>query len=112
MINIDGSYHENKGEGSMGAVIRNSAGTFVAAAHSFIPHALDAATSEAAALRDGLLLAQLIGCTRVEIQSDSVEVVQTMIEGGFSARAGPEGVRTVRPHRASKNRGPPKISML
>ena len=27
-------------------------------------------------------------------------------------RAGPEGVRTVRPHRASKNRGPPKISML
>ena len=89
MINIDGSYHENKGEGSTGAVIRDSAGTFVAAAHSFIPHALDAATSEAAALRDGLLLvlAQLIGCTRVEIQSDSVEVVQTMIESGFSATA-------------------------
>ena len=48
---------------------------------------MDAASSEAAALRDGLLLAQQIGCTRIEIQSDCMEVVQTMHDGGFSVTA-------------------------
>ncbi len=43
--------------------------------------------AEAAALRDGLLLAQQIGCSRVEFQSDCMEVVTTMQEGGFSATA-------------------------
>jgi len=54
---------------------------------SVIPHVLDVASSEAAALRDGLLLAQQIGCNRIEIQSDCMEVVQTMQGGGFSATA-------------------------
>jgi ribonuclease HI len=48
---------------------------------------LDAPSAEAAALRDGLLLAQQIGCNCVEIQSDCMEVVQTMHDGGFSATA-------------------------
>jgi len=41
--------------------------------------------TEACALRDGLLLAQQIGCCRVEIQSDCMEVVNTMQDAGFSA---------------------------
>jgi ribonuclease HI len=87
MINIDGAFDEIKGSGSPGAVIRDSGGAFIAASHSYIPHVLDAASSEAAALRDGLLLAQQIGCNRVVIQSDCMEVVQTMHNGGFSATA-------------------------
>jgi len=43
--------------------------------------------TEARALRDGLLLAQQIGCCRVEIQSDCMEVVNTMQDAGFSATA-------------------------
>ena len=61
--------------GISGAVIRDLGGVFIVASHSFIPHVLDVASSEAAALRDGLLLAQQIGCNRIEIQSDCMEVV-------------------------------------
>jgi hypothetical protein len=57
------------------------------ASHSYIPHTIDAATTEAYAPRDGLLLVQQIGCTRVEFQSDCMEVVNTMQDGGFSATA-------------------------
>jgi len=58
MINVDASYDAAKGVGSTGAVIRDAAGGFVAAAHSYIPHVVDAAMAEAFALRDDLLLAQ------------------------------------------------------
>ena len=67
MINVDTSYDATKGAGSTGAVIRDATGSFIAAAHSYIPHVVDAAMAEAFALRDGLLLAQQIGCNRVEI---------------------------------------------
>jgi hypothetical protein len=43
---------------------------------------LDAGMAEAASLRDGLLLAQQIGCSYVEFQSDCLEVVTTVQEGG------------------------------
>ena len=85
--NVDAGYDETKGSGCTGAVIRDSTGGFIAASHSYIPHVLDAAMAEATALRDGLLLAQLIGCSRVEFQSDCMEVVTTMQEGFFLATA-------------------------
>jgi ribonuclease HI len=87
MINVDGAFDETKGPRGSAAVIRDTGGAFIAAARSFIPHVLDALSAEAAALRDGLLLAQQIGCNCVEIQSDCMEVVQTMHDGGFSATA-------------------------
>jgi len=43
--------------------------------------------AEVIALREGLLLAQNIGCTQLIIQSDCVEVVETMMQDGFSATA-------------------------
>jgi len=85
MINVDASYNEAKGAGSTGAVIRDAAGGFIVAAHNYIPHVVDAPMAEAFALRDGLLLAQQISCTRMEIQAHCLEVVTTMNEGGFSA---------------------------
>ncbi|XP_066392735.1 uncharacterized protein [Miscanthus floridulus] len=87
MINVDASYNEAKGAGSTGTVIRDAAGGFIVAAHNYIPHVVDTPMAEAFALRDGLLLAQQIGCTRVEIQADCLEVATTMKEGGFSATA-------------------------
>ena len=61
MINVDAAYDGIKGSASSRVVIRDSTGGFIAASHSYIPHTLDAATAEAYALRDGLLLAQQIG---------------------------------------------------
>jgi len=62
-----------------------------------------------------------VSCRRVRpmttwMGSWAIKLVRWLIIGRMTGlsicRAGPEGVRTVRPHRASKNRGPPKISML
>ena len=50
-----------------------------------MPHVLDALMAEAYALREGLLLAQQIGTTNFIVQSDCMQVVSTMQEGGFSA---------------------------
>ena len=87
MINVDGSFDETRGIGSTGAVIRDTSGSFIAASYSYISHVLDATMAEASALRDGLLLAQQIDCTRVQIQADCSEVVDIMRDGGFSATA-------------------------
>ena len=65
MINVDAVFNEISESGSTCAVIRDSTGGFIAASHSYIPHIVDAAMAEAAALRDGILLAQQIGCSRV-----------------------------------------------
>lgn len=75
VINVDASYNAAMGSGSTGAVIRDATGGFIAAAHSYIPQVVDAAMPEAFALRDGLLLAQQIGCSRVEILANCLEVV-------------------------------------
>ena len=43
--------------------------------------------AEVIALREGLLLAQQIGCSRLMIQSDCLEVVETMKQDGITATA-------------------------
>ena len=55
MINVDAAYDGIKGSASSGAVIRDYAGGFIAASHSYIPHIIDVATTEAYALWDVLL---------------------------------------------------------
>lgn len=70
-----------------GALVPSSSSGFIAASHCFIPYTVDAASVEAYVLRDGLLSAQQIVMVRVEIQSDCMEVVNTMQDGDFSATA-------------------------
>jgi hypothetical protein len=40
--------------------------------------------AEARALRDGLLIAGQIGCTKLEVNSDCSEVIEVMQDGGNS----------------------------
>ena len=87
MLNVDASYNQDRGIGSTGAVIRDFSGSFIAAAARFIEHVQDAPMAEAMALKEGLLLAQQIGCNRLMIQSDCLEVVETMKQDGISATA-------------------------
>jgi hypothetical protein len=68
--------------------LRDTNGVFIAAAHSFIEHVVDAPNVEVHALRKGLLLAQHVGCSRIMVQSDCLEVVETMKQGSFSATVG------------------------
>jgi len=87
MVNVDAGYDENGGCGSVGSIIRDCSGGMLIAAHSFVPHLVDAPMAEAYALKEGLMLAQHIGCNRLIVQSDCMEVVQIMKEGGFSANS-------------------------
>ena len=85
MVNVDASYDENRGSGSTGVIIRDCSGDMIVAASRYIPHLVDAPMAEAFALKDGLMLAQHIGGNRIIIQSDYMEVIEIMSNGGFTA---------------------------
>ena len=44
----------------------------------------DAATAEARGLRDGLLLANEVGCNKIYVEADCLEVIEIMLSGGNS----------------------------
>jgi len=47
MVNVDVAFDEDGGRGSVGSVIRDSNGSFIAAAHSYVTHLIDAPMAEA-----------------------------------------------------------------
>ena len=59
----------------------------IALSNSFVPHLVDAPMAEAFALKEGLMLAQYVDCNRLIVQSDCMEVVETMRNGGFLANS-------------------------
>jgi hypothetical protein len=77
----------NVDEGATGAVIRDDSGSFIAWNNCGISSITDAALAEARALRDGLLLAGQVGCTKLIVTSDCMEVISTMLNGGNSIGA-------------------------
>ena len=87
LLNVDASFNHTRSSGSTGAVLRDSAGSFVAATVNCFEHVLDAPMAEAMALREGMALAQMIGCSKLVIHLDCQEVVETMQQGGLSAMA-------------------------
>jgi ribonuclease HI len=87
MLNVDASFDEDMGCGSIGAIISDSLGAMVVASNNFISHVVDAPMAEAYALKEGLMLAQHVGCNRVIVQSDCMEVVDIMGDGGFTTNS-------------------------
>jgi hypothetical protein len=88
LLNIDASYRPERDDGCTRGVLRDTNGVLLATTHSFIEHVVDAPTAKVLAIREGLLLAQHVGCSRIMVQSDCLVVVETMKQGGFSATAG------------------------
>jgi ribonuclease HI len=87
MVNVDAAFDEDEGCGSVGIVVRDSTGGVLTAAHNFVPHLVDAPMVEAYALKEGLMLAQHIGCNRLIFQSYCMGVVDKMKDGGFTANS-------------------------
>lgn len=56
-MNVDASFHEDSGSGGTGAIIRDDHTFFLAAGNCDIPFIDDAATVEARALLNSLILA-------------------------------------------------------
>lgn len=82
-LNVDASFDADSGTGGTGAIIRDAMGSFIAASCSNIPFVEDAATAEARGLKDGLILANNTGCNKLEIESDCMEVIDIMTNGGI-----------------------------
>jgi ribonuclease HI len=74
-LNVDASFHENMAAGAMGAVIRDYQGQFVAASTKYIPHVSSASMAEAIAIKEGLILANRLGCHSLIAESDSIETI-------------------------------------
>jgi hypothetical protein len=83
-LNVDAGFCADSGSGSTGAVLRDDRGFFLAASCCGMPFISDPSTAEARALRDGLLLAGQLGCNRIEVNSDCMDVIEVMNEGGNS----------------------------
>jgi ribonuclease HI len=75
-INVDGSFHLDTYAGSVGAVMRDSAGRFIAASIVYLPNVASAAAAKTMAMREGLALANRLGCNNVLMESDSIETVE------------------------------------
>ena len=83
-LNIDAAFDADSYTGATGAVIHDDRGMFIAGSNCGIPSVEDAAMAEARALLDGLILAGQVGCTKLIINSDCMEVITTMQDGGNS----------------------------
>jgi ribonuclease HI len=75
-INVDGSFHQDVGAGAAGAVARDYEGRFIAASTVYLPNLASAAAAEAMAMREGLRLANRLGCNDIIAESDSLETVE------------------------------------
>jgi hypothetical protein len=66
--------------GATGAVIRDDYGSFIPGSCCGLPHIADAASAEARALRDELILADQVGCNKLVINSDCMGVAAAIYE--------------------------------
>ena len=81
----DASFDHDLLRGTAGAVLRDDKGKFIVGGNWKIDWCADVLTAEAMALRFGLILAQKAGCNRLIINSDNIEVIDTMKNEGQSA---------------------------
>jgi ribonuclease HI len=79
-LNVDAAFNADSGRGATGAIIRDSWGNFIAASCNFTDSTIDATTMEASALLSGLQLAEHFGVNYLVVESDSLEVVQVVLD--------------------------------
>ncbi|KAE8772661.1 hypothetical protein D1007_55287 [Hordeum vulgare] len=80
----DGTKYEDSGTGITGAVLQSDKGVFIASSCSAISFAEDVSSTEARALRDGLILASEVGVQKIIMESDCQDVIDTMLLDGNS----------------------------
>jgi ribonuclease HI len=81
-LNVDASFVQSSGEGSSGLVLRKSDGTLVRGQAIWYGHAANSLIMETIAVRDGIQLASALGLSRVEVETDSTEVLKLWEERG------------------------------
>ena len=66
-LNVDGGFHNDLLEGTVGAVLQDHKGKFVAAANERLNFCYDQFSAEAIAVKFGLNLAKMMGCSEIEV---------------------------------------------
>jgi ribonuclease HI len=75
-LNVDASFYAESQDGSVGAILRDYQGQFLAASSKVLPHVASATMAEALAMKEGLLLANRMGCNSVIAEGDSIETIE------------------------------------
>jgi hypothetical protein len=75
-LNVNAAFHDESRTGSIGAIIRDYLGNFVAASVKYLSNVLSATVAEAYARKEGLALARDLGCNGIIAESDSTDVVE------------------------------------
>uniref|UniRef100_A0A0D9VWP3 RNase H type-1 domain-containing protein n=1 Tax=Leersia perrieri TaxID=77586 RepID=A0A0D9VWP3_9ORYZ len=75
-VNADGAYCSAKGEGSLGVIIRDDHGQFIAASSQFLSDVADATMAEIYANIRAAQLAAEMGITKAIFETDSMEVLR------------------------------------
>ena len=86
-LNVDAGFDSDTLAATFGAVIQDHGRKFIAAANKKMDLCFDLFTAEAIAVRFGLNLANTVGCSKIEVTSDSVEVVNALSQGYSSSVA-------------------------
>jgi hypothetical protein len=81
-INADASFDVDLLRGTSGVVIWDNNGRFIAAENTKLEYVQDAMSSQAHDNKQGTILAQSMGCNRVILSSDCLEVVDILKEEG------------------------------
>lgn len=81
-LNVDAASDQELLQGSTGAGPRGSKGLFIREGNWIIDTCIDVLSDEAIALKLGLQLAQSMGCNRLMINSNNMDVIDIMNDGG------------------------------
>jgi hypothetical protein len=77
-LNVDAPFDHDELRGTIGVVLRDDRGKFIAGGNGKIDWCTDVLAAEALVLRYGLSMAQRMGWNRLVINSDNLEVIETM----------------------------------
>ena len=84
-LNVDASFDPDLLQGTVGAVLRETTGNFLAASNNIVGVCMDVFMVEALALRFGLNLTTSMGCNKWILNSDNSDLISTMQDGGNSS---------------------------
>jgi hypothetical protein len=84
-INVDASLDHDLLRGTTDAILRDDEGRFIAGENWRIDWCTYVLPAKALTLRYGLSIAQKAGCNRLVISFNNIKVIETMINGEWSA---------------------------
>ena len=88
-LNIDASFEYEGSTASIGAILRDDVGDFIAAEVFYMGKTIDTYTSEAMAMKKGLQLADSLGIHKLLVHTDCAELVKEINQGAVNSVAAP-----------------------